>query len=194
LGRQSGDDEKLNEAEYLLTRILEAAENAGWIHETIKALILKSIAYSSLGKTQGAIDALMYALKLAQSGGYIRIFLDEDPLLFTLLEQLQEHDEVGQYAIHLLTCMEADEDKRKQGEIVDSYTSRDPLSQLVEGLSEREMEVLQLLRTRMTSTEIAEMLSIAVSTVRSHIKSIYSKLDVHSRVEVVQKAEELGLF
>jgi len=62
------------------------------------------------------------------------------------------------------------------------------------GLSEREMEVLRLLKTGMTSKEIADSLIIATSTTRSHLKSIYSKLDVHSRLEAIQRAEDLGIF
>ena len=64
---------------------------------------------------------------------------------------------------------------------------------LVEPLSERELEVLRLLRTHLSSTEIAEKLFIAPSTARTHIKSIYSKLSVHSRNDAVLRAEELGL-
>jgi LuxR family maltose regulon positive regulatory protein len=60
-------------------------------------------------------------------------------------------------------------------------------------LSERELEVLSLLRTRLTVPELAQELCVAESTLRSHIKSIYSKLGVHRRVDAVQRAEELGL-
>ncbi|NOR89758.1 MAG: hypothetical protein GQ524_05845 [Anaerolineales bacterium] len=65
---------------------------------------------------------------------------------------------------------------------------------LIEPLTEREMEVLRLLATHLSSTEIAGQLVIATSTVRSHIKNIYSKLRVHSRTEAVEKAREIGLL
>jgi LuxR family maltose regulon positive regulatory protein len=74
-------------------------------------------------------------------------------------------------------------------------TTASPAAQaLVEPLSEREMDVLRLLNTHLTSTHMADELFIAVSTVRSHIKSIYGKLDVHSREEAVNFAQELGLL
>jgi LuxR family maltose regulon positive regulatory protein len=66
-------------------------------------------------------------------------------------------------------------------------------SKLVEPLSEREKEILHLLATDLTVPEIAAHLHIAVSTVRSHVKSIYGKLDVHSRYEAVSKAKDLGV-
>ncbi|UCC76198.1 MAG: response regulator transcription factor, partial [Anaerolineales bacterium] len=67
-------------------------------------------------------------------------------------------------------------------------------SSLVEPLTERELQVLRLLTTRLSSTEIAEQLFLSPNTVRSHMKSIYGKLDVHSRADAVQRAEELGLL
>ncbi len=65
---------------------------------------------------------------------------------------------------------------------------------LLDPLSEREIEVLRYLATGMTNPQIADELVIAVSTVHSHCKSIYSKLSVHSRWEAMQRAQELGII
>jgi LuxR family maltose regulon positive regulatory protein len=65
---------------------------------------------------------------------------------------------------------------------------------LAEPLSERELEVLRLLTTHLSSREIAEQLVISVNTARSHIKNIYGKLDVHSRRAAVARAQELGIL
>jgi LuxR family maltose regulon positive regulatory protein len=77
------------------------------------------------------------------------------------------------------------------GEKPRPYSHTQPL---LEPLSERELEVLQLLVTHLSSTEIAERLYITPNTVRYHIKNIYGKLDVHSRSDAVQRARELGLL
>ena len=65
---------------------------------------------------------------------------------------------------------------------------------LVEPLSERELEVLRLLRSELSGPEIARELVVALSTVRTHTKTIYSKLDVNSRRSAVKRAEELDLI
>jgi LuxR family maltose regulon positive regulatory protein len=65
---------------------------------------------------------------------------------------------------------------------------------LLEPLSPRETEVLRLLTTHLSHAEMAEELVVSVSTVRSHVKSIYSKLDVHSRMEAVERARQLNLL
>ena len=65
---------------------------------------------------------------------------------------------------------------------------------LVERLTERELDVLRLMAADLLAPDIARELVIAVSTVRSHIKSIYRKLDVHSRYEAVERARALNLL
>jgi LuxR family maltose regulon positive regulatory protein len=65
---------------------------------------------------------------------------------------------------------------------------------LVEPLSERELEVLRLIVAGLSNREIAEELVIAISTVKSHINNIYSKLDVKRRAQAIARAQELGLL
>jgi LuxR family maltose regulon positive regulatory protein len=67
-------------------------------------------------------------------------------------------------------------------------------SQLVEPLSGRELEVLHLLAQGCTDKKIAETLVIAPETVHKHLKNIYGKLDVHSRLEATLRAREIGLL
>ena len=65
---------------------------------------------------------------------------------------------------------------------------------VVEPLSQRELEVLRLFASELSGPEIADELVVALSTVRTHTKSIYSKLNVNSRRAAVKRAEELGLI
>jgi len=69
-----------------------------------------------------------------------------------------------------------------------------PSSSLIEPLSARELEVLRLLTTSLSSTEVAQELFVSVNTIRSHVKSIYRKLDVHRRMDAVRRAKELELL
>ena len=67
-------------------------------------------------------------------------------------------------------------------------------STMIEPLSERELDVLRLLRTELTGPEIARQLSVSLNTLRTHTKNIYSKLGVSSRRAALRRAEELGLL
>ena len=65
---------------------------------------------------------------------------------------------------------------------------------MVEPLTERELEVLRLLNTGLAGPEIARELFVSLNTLRTHTKSIYSKLGANSRKAATSKAAELGLF
>jgi LuxR family maltose regulon positive regulatory protein len=96
------------------------------------------------------------------------------------------------YAGKLLTALEAE----TRGELQIEQLCPSPLiaQPLVDRLSDRELEVLRLLATHLSGPEIAQNLIISVSTLRSHTKSIYSKLNVHSRSDAVERARELNLI
>ncbi|RYE87027.1 MAG: response regulator transcription factor, partial [Hyphomicrobiales bacterium] len=65
---------------------------------------------------------------------------------------------------------------------------------LIEPLSERELDVLRLLRTDLGGPDIARELMVSENTMRTHTKNIYDKLGVNSRRAAVRRAEELDLL
>jgi DNA-binding NarL/FixJ family response regulator len=69
-----------------------------------------------------------------------------------------------------------------------------PAQPLAEPLTEREREILRLLKTELSTREMAEHLVVSVNTIKTQLKSIYDKLDVHSREEALEKARELKLI
>jgi LuxR family maltose regulon positive regulatory protein len=66
--------------------------------------------------------------------------------------------------------------------------------ELVEPLSERELEVLQLIARGLTNPEIASRLFLSVNTVKAHTRNIYGKLAVHNRTQAVTTARALGIY
>ena len=183
-GMRQPSEPYLDEALGLLARLLAAAEKAGWVHEVIKILILQALALKAGGDSEEAIATLTQALTLAEPGGYVRTFISEGAPMARLLRMAADQRVAREYVGKLLATFGAEEQERVVS----------PASPLLEPLSEREAEVLRLLTTRLSTPEIAEELVISVNTVRSHIKSIYSKLNVHRRMEAVQRAKELGLL
>jgi LuxR family maltose regulon positive regulatory protein len=110
-----------------------------------------------------------------------------------LLRQVIKKGSQREFARRILSIMEAEESrerpagKNKTGKL-------DLGAELPESLSERELEVLRLLNSKLSVPEIAEELTVSPSTVRTHVRVIYSKLGVHGRLEAIQKARELGLI
>ena len=132
---------------------------------------------------------------LAEPEGFIHTFIDEGAAMGKLLRKVKARGALAGYVEKLLIEVEEDgkdserRTKEKTMPLVD-----DPSSIMVEPLTERELQVLRLLRTELSAKEIADELFVAVSTVRSHIKSIYSKLDVHNRLEAISASRNLGLI
>jgi LuxR family transcriptional regulator, maltose regulon positive regulatory protein len=65
---------------------------------------------------------------------------------------------------------------------------------LHDDLSQSELRVLRYLPSNLSAPEIADELSISTSTVKTHLRHIYDKLDVHRRTEAVERARQLGLL
>ena len=177
----------LDEALGLLAQLLQVVEVVGAMGSAIEILVLQAMALQAQGEGDQALTALERALSLAEPEGFVRIFIDEGAPMGRLLRQAIAHGSAADYAGKLLAALEKETKDERQIE-------QPCPSPLVEPLSERELEVLRLLTTHLSSTEIAKELCISVNTTRSHIKNIYSKLNVHRRVEAIQRAEELELL
>jgi LuxR family maltose regulon positive regulatory protein len=187
-GVQQPSGTSLDEALGLLAQLLVTAEKAGWIHEEIKILTLQAMALTAGGESEDALTALARALTLAEPGGYVRTFIDEGMSMGKLLRQAIARGIAVGYAGKLLAALEEDTDNKPRGGKPTSSPA------LIEPLTKRELEVLRLLTTHLPSTEIAKELVISPNTVRSHIKRIYSKLNVHNRRDAIRRAEELNLL
>lgn len=100
----------------------------------------------------------------------------------------------GLYVGQLLAALKGEAEARKR-RVPETLPSVPLAAQpLPDPLTERELEVLRLLAAGLGNKEIAETLVIALSTVKQHLKNIYAKLGVHSRIQAVAQARELGLL
>lgn len=178
---------RLDEALRLLALLLKRAEEAGAFGYEIEILVLRATALHARKEDDEALRSLERALTLAESEGYIRTFIDQGEPMGELLRQAAARGIAVNYVSQLLAALEKETKDRYRLGIAFP-------GEMVEPLSGRELEVLRLLTTHLSSTDIAEELTISVNTARTHIKSIYSKLDVHSREEAVQKAEKHHLL
>lgn len=164
----------------ILYRLLEISHSRYFFGREIQIQILVSLVHQSRGNFNQALQSLKIALSLAESEGYIRIFLDEGPPMQDLLGQASKENISPVYVNLLLRECAKETQLQKQS--------------LIDPLSERELEILRMLPSKLTVPEMADQLIVAESTVRTHIKHIYSKLQVNRRAEAVQRARELGLI
>jgi LuxR family maltose regulon positive regulatory protein len=155
----------------------------------IEILALQALAHQMCGDIPAALSSLQRALTLAEPEGYVRTFVDEGPPLAELLEVAAQHGIAGRDVRRRLAAFGTVEDST--GKADDSTPARqDP----VEPLSERELDVLRLLRSDLDGPDIARQLTVSLNTMRTHTKNIYAKLGVNNRRAAVSRAVELGLF
>jgi LuxR family transcriptional regulator, maltose regulon positive regulatory protein len=182
LAGRDRDDASMKRGLDLLERLLRAAEAGGRTGGVIEILILQALGRRARGDIRAALVPLERALALAEPEGYVRIFADEGAPMAALLEAAARQSIAPSYVRRLLVAMRPAEAHT---------TARQPL---IEPLSERELDVLRLLAGDLDGPAIAAELVVSLNTVRSHTKSIYSKLDVNSRREAVRRTAELGLL
>jgi LuxR family maltose regulon positive regulatory protein len=180
--------ERWSEAEGLIDRLLPGVESGERYGRLIELFILKALSLEGQGDEEAAFDSLSRALELGEDKGYVRIFLDEGTAMQALLGRALSRGISREYVRGLVKAFEV-------GDAGYLSTARStPIPPLIEPLSDREVEVLRLLRTELSGPEIAQELSIALSTMRTHTQSIYSKLGVANRRSAVRKAEEFNLL
>jgi LuxR family maltose regulon positive regulatory protein len=175
-------DPTLSEALGLLERLLQSAEAGRRTGSVVEILVLQALAHRAHGDIPAALASLERALTLAEPEGYVRIFVDEGPGMAALLEAAAKRGIAPNYVRSLLTAFGAAEDGPP--------AQRD----LIEPLSDRELDVLRLLKTDLDGPDIARELVVSLNTLRTHTKNIYSKLGVNNRRAAVRRAEELDLF
>jgi LuxR family maltose regulon positive regulatory protein len=178
------------DALHLLEAQQALAEVGGRAGRRIEILSLQALALDAQGRSEEAEATLSQALSLGRPEGYKRLFLDMGEPAHHMLGRLANQD--------------AKRDRNALEQIIADYASdlldesgiqtEESLLGEFDQLTEREIEVLHLLAEGFTNKEIAEKLVVAPSTVKQHLKNIYSKLDVHSRTQAVARGRELNLF
>ncbi len=183
--------DRLDEAEKLLIRLITSAESGTRVYSLIQMRLLKALIAHQRDDKKATLDELRQALYLGEPGSFIRSFVKEGSRVAEWLEIVLEEEKAGRagqkaefsqnYIKKLLLAFKADVPFKK-------------VAGLAEPLSERELEVLCLIAGGLSNQEIAQKLFISLNTVRTHTKNINSKLDVHSRTQAAARAKELGLI
>ena len=191
-------DNSIQTAMRLLDRLLQAAEKGSRMGTVIEILVLQALAHQAQGNFTPALAALERALTLAEPEGYVRIFVDEGKPMAELLTKIETKDgtlRLNKFILKLLSAFDLHTEIFPTGSTFGEENK--PLASLrplIEPLSERELEVLRLLRTDLTGPEIARECMVSLNTVRTHTQHIYAKLGVNDRRAAIRRAEELDLF
>jgi LuxR family transcriptional regulator, maltose regulon positive regulatory protein len=191
-------DDSIHSALNLLDRLLQAAEEGSRMGSLIEILVLQALAHQARGNITSALLELERALTIAEPEGYVSIFVDGGKPMAELLNRFKAKDgthRVKEYSLKLLSAFNMQKELHPFGSTHLEKNKPSSSSQpLIEPLSERELEVLRLLRSELTGPEIARDRMVSLSTIRTHTQNIYAKLGVNNRRAAVRRAEELDLI
>jgi len=180
---------RASEVLLLLERLTEGARSMGRLGDEIRYLVLNALAHHSLENISLALDNLNQALTLAEPQGYIRLFVDEGPPMARLLYEALSHEIAPDYVQRLLKVFPIEETEK-----TNASQPHGPHPELIEPLSERELEILQLIAEGLSNQEIGSRLYLSLNTVKAHTRNIYGKLGVNNRTQAGAKARALGIL
>ncbi len=197
-GRETSKPAVLADALKLLERLKEAAVQGRRARSLIEIGVLQSIALFARNKLQGrrlsqsgevpaALAVLENTLRLAEPEGYVRLFVDEGRPMAEMLYEAAAQAIAPSYCGRLLAAFAESESEPQSAKAP-------PAQELIEPLSQRELDVLRLMAGGLSNSDIAERLTISLNTVKGHSRNIYGKLNVSSRTQAIARARALGLL
>jgi LuxR family maltose regulon positive regulatory protein len=175
---------RFDEALNLLEKLQPLLKRLGHLIKIYEIQVLGSIGLYGKGEIDEAISRINAVLTAAEREGFRRVFFDEGELIYDLLNECMARGPVPPFARGLVNSLKSKRESEQPARV----------PEMLEPLSEREIEVLHLLDSELSTQEMAEYLHITLSTLRTHIRNIYGKLGVHSRFEAVLMGKDLDLI
>ena len=179
--RADGDQSHLDDAVRRLDLLVPGARRGGRDGSLLEIRMLRALVLHARRDEAAAVAELGAALETAAPAGYVRLFLDEGAPLLELLTVMDRSHATSAFIDRLTQAAYG-------SPVGSSGVPR------IDGLSERELDVLRLLATARTGPQIASELFVSVNTLRTHTKHIFTKLGVNTRRAAVARAAELGLL
>jgi LuxR family maltose regulon positive regulatory protein len=177
---------KLDEAEFLLSELLALADDNNAIEKIIELKISFAVLFKQRGNQGKAIAILIEAMELASDENLLYYFVNDHDRIKDLVKEAFKVTAATRTNIptkfvdSLKLAIERKEKLRKMNFGID--------------LSAREIDTLKLIAEDLSNQEIADKLFISLNTVKTHLKNIYLKLEVDNRTKAVAKTKDLGLI
>lgn len=181
------------EAIQVLTPLRLSTEKGQHHKHLIEVMTVYAEALEKEGKRAEALAMLTQALNRAAREHVYRLFVEESPRVHDLIRAAAGHGVDTTFRARLLDMLPENTGKARASESA-AKNSANASAGLVEPLSTRETEVLELINQGLANKDIALRMQVAGTTVKAHIRNLYGKLQVKSRTEALARARQLDLL
>lgn len=180
------------ERDLLLDQLHFRAAEMGRVTSRIELDVLIALATYAKGDADAAIARLTPALRAGEDSGHIRLFLDEGARIGPLLARVERtlDGDAGEPSAGFVSTLRRLIAEEQSSELMTAIEQ----TSLIEPLTPREREVLQLIAAGRSNQAIASELFLSVGSVKTHSSHLYGKLGVRGRTEAVARARALGLI
>jgi LuxR family maltose regulon positive regulatory protein len=183
---------ELSDARARLKRALDETHSQR-VYRRLKLQIMSSLCHQAETEQEAACQDLLQALQSSMDEPFVRIFLDEGEAVIQLLRQLKKHLNTSAPIQDKAAVIGRIDDLLHQAGKAEPATT--PAEQeLVEPLTKRELEMLQMIADGNSNKEIASDLFVTEGTVKWHLGNIYSKMGVKRRAQAIASGRQLGII
>lgn len=178
----------------MLDRLIIQTKAHQHIYHLTQALSLKALVHLKMHETEAARSCINESLLLASQDGFISVYTNESQTIQQALALCSDPTISDKYLQKLTTILGIQTNHSPNQAELPGAAALESNKQLLEPLSQRELEVLDLINQGLANKEIARKLTLAPATVKAHIRNLYGKIEAKSRTEALSKARNLGLI
>jgi LuxR family maltose regulon positive regulatory protein len=191
-----GSEQSVADAQALIDKIRSQSQAACLTCQLIEVEVLQTLLHLRMDHEEAALESLAESLALARPGGWIRPFVEAGEPMADLLDSYHADADDDFVNRVLASCLTSSATARGPAQD-DTHAGPGERPRPAGGicdLTNRELDILELLDQRLQNKEIASQLFISTHTVKDHLKHIYQKLGVNNRRQAVLRAVELDLI
>ena len=178
----------------MVDRLITQTRDKHHTYHLIQALALKSLALYKQNNITEAKSVINESLALASQEGFIALYTNEAKDISQVLALCNDPTIPDNYLQRLTSELGMQHEQEQSQSELPGAAALESNTQLLEPLSQRELEVLKLIDKGLANKEIAQKLSLAPATVKAHIRNLYGKIAAKSRTEALSKSRQLGLI
>ncbi len=181
----------LGQANNLLSSLRKDTEALYNTCQLIEIMVLQVLVLEKLEYHEEVLTTLEQTIALSKPGGWVRPFVEAGQPMLRIIEKLTDKTGSTDYLQGIFAACKSTSAQLLNATTTQSVNGIDSATLNIETLTNRELDVLELLGQRLQNKEMAAQLFISPETIKTHLKNLYLKLGVNNRREATSLARDI---